>query len=97
MPASAPPALAVTGQIDMVRDLLETPNSILFLGRPGVGKTTVIHELARVLSQDLRKRVVISTPVTRLAATATCPTPPSGPPGACRCDTAALRWLGWHG
>lgn len=50
---------AVTGHIDMIRDILEVPNSILFLGRPGVGKTTVIREMARVLSDDLRKRVVI--------------------------------------
>ncbi len=35
------------------------PNSILFLGRPGVGKTTVIREMARVLADDLQKRVVI--------------------------------------
>lgn len=35
------------------------PSSILFLGRPGVGKTTVIREMARVLSDELHKRVVI--------------------------------------
>ena len=35
------------------------PHSLLFLGRPGVGKTTVIREMARVLSDDLHKRVVI--------------------------------------
>lgn len=40
---------AVTGHIDMVHDLLEAKESILFLGRPGVGKTTVIREMARVL------------------------------------------------
>eukprot|EP00959_Pyramimonas_sp_CCMP1952_P320680 6710668-Pyramimonas_sp.AAC.1 len=43
----------------MVQDLLEQNESILFLGRPGVGKTTVIRELARVLSDELHKRVVI--------------------------------------
>ncbi|KAK9810495.1 hypothetical protein WJX72_011751 [[Myrmecia] bisecta] len=50
---------AVTGHIDMIRDILDVPNSILFLGRPGVGKTTVIREMARVLADDLHKRVVI--------------------------------------
>ena len=35
------------------------PNSVLLLGRPGVGKTTVIREMARVLSDELHKRVVI--------------------------------------
>lgn len=50
---------AVLGHIDMIRDILDVPNSVLFLGRPGVGKTTVIREMARVLADDLRKRVVI--------------------------------------
>jgi stage III sporulation protein SpoIIIAA len=50
---------AVTGHIDMIRDVLDVPNSVLFLGRPGVGKTTVIREMARVLSDELHKRVVI--------------------------------------
>jgi len=50
---------AVTGHIDMIRDILDHSNSILFLGRPGVGKTTVIREMARVLSDEMKKRVVI--------------------------------------
>ena len=50
---------AVTGHVDMIRDIVDSPNSILFLGRPGVGKTTVIREMARVLSDELHKRVVI--------------------------------------
>ncbi|KAJ4951348.1 hypothetical protein NE237_028180 [Protea cynaroides] len=50
---------AVSGHIDMVNDLLQYKESILFLGRPGVGKTTVIREIARVLADELNKRVVI--------------------------------------
>ena len=50
---------AVTGHISLIRDILDVPNSILFLGRPGVGKTTVIREMARVLADELHKRVVI--------------------------------------
>lgn len=46
------------GQIDMVRDLLDFGESILFVGRPGVGKTTVVREISRVLSDELHKRVV---------------------------------------
>eukprot|EP00793_Prasinoderma_coloniale_P006519 PRCOL_00001349-RA len=49
---------AVTGHVDMIRDMLAQNESILFLGAPGVGKTTVIREMARVLA-DLSKRVVI--------------------------------------
>lgn len=51
---------ALKGHVDMIEDLLaEGGESILFLGRPGVGKTTVIRELARVLSDVYGKRVVI--------------------------------------
>ncbi|XP_020106400.1 uncharacterized protein ycf45 isoform X1 [Ananas comosus] len=50
---------AVTGHVGMVEDLLQYKESILFLGRPGVGKTTVMREIARVLADELHKRVVI--------------------------------------
>ncbi|KAK9167823.1 hypothetical protein Scep_003014 [Stephania cephalantha] len=50
---------AVSGHVDMVLDLLQYQESILFLGRPGVGKTTVMREMARVLADELHKRVVI--------------------------------------
>eukprot|EP00965_Chrysotila_dentata_P259881 6213715-Pleurochrysis_carterae.AAC.1 len=50
---------AVFGTIGVICDLLEKKKSILLLGRPGVGKTTAIREIARVLSDDLKQRVVI--------------------------------------
>ncbi|XP_076907207.1 uncharacterized protein ycf45-like [Bidens hawaiensis] len=50
---------AIRGHIDMVWDLLQFGESILFIGRPGVGKTTVMREISRVLSDDLQKRVVV--------------------------------------
>ncbi|MFB2645928.1 R3H domain-containing nucleic acid-binding protein [Raphidiopsis sp. BLCC-F218] len=50
---------AVFGTIGMIRDLVETGKSILMLGRPGVGKTTALREIARVLAEDLHKRVII--------------------------------------
>ena len=50
---------AVFGTISVVRDLLESEKSILILGKPGVGKTTIIREIARVLADELEKRVVI--------------------------------------
>ncbi|MGA1475385.1 MAG: ATP-binding protein, partial [Prochlorothrix sp.] len=50
---------AVFGTIGLIRDLVETGGSILMLGRPGVGKTTALREIARVLADDLLKRVVI--------------------------------------
>jgi stage III sporulation protein SpoIIIAA len=50
---------AVFGTISVVRDLLESEKSILILGRPGIGKTTIIREIARVLADELERRVVI--------------------------------------
>jgi stage III sporulation protein SpoIIIAA len=38
----------------MIRDLVETGQSILMLGRPGVGKTTALREIARVLADELQ-------------------------------------------
>lgn len=50
---------AVFGTISIVRDLLESRKSILILGKPGVGKTTIIREIARVLADEMEKRVII--------------------------------------
>ncbi len=50
---------AVFGTITMIRDLVETGRSILMLGRPGIGKTTALREITRVLADELEKRVVI--------------------------------------
>ena len=50
---------AIFGTICIIRDLLESGKSILILGKPGVGKTTIIREIARVLSDEMEKRVVI--------------------------------------
>ncbi|MCK4964801.1 MAG: AAA family ATPase, partial [Dehalococcoidia bacterium] len=50
---------AVFGTIGLIRDLVESGQSILLLGRPGVGKTTMLREVARVLAEDLGKRVII--------------------------------------
>ena len=50
---------AIFGTSCIIRDLLESGQSILILGKPGVGKTTIIREIARVLSDEMEKRVVI--------------------------------------
>ncbi len=48
---------AVYGTIDILQDLIDEGKSILLLGRPGVGKTTLLREAARILAE--KKRVVI--------------------------------------
>lgn len=48
---------AVYGTIDIIEDIVEEGHSILLLGRPGVGKTTMLREMARILAE--KKRVVI--------------------------------------
>ncbi|MGE3268116.1 MAG: R3H domain-containing nucleic acid-binding protein [Chloroflexota bacterium] len=50
---------AVYGTIAIIRDLVESGSSILMMGRPGVGKTTMLREAARVLADDLLKRTII--------------------------------------
>jgi stage III sporulation protein SpoIIIAA len=50
---------AVTGTIDIIKDIVINGQSILLLGPPGIGKTTMLRECARVLSDECDKRVVI--------------------------------------
>ncbi len=69
---------AIFGTIGMIRDLVETGNSILMLGRPGVGKTTALREIARVLADDLMKRVVIIDTSNEIAGDGDIPHPAIG-------------------
>ena len=69
---------AVFGTIAMIRDLVETGQSILLLGRPGVGKTTALREIARVLAEDLKKRVVIIDTSNEIAGDGDIPHPAIG-------------------
>ncbi|MEA4909502.1 MAG: AAA family ATPase [Chloroflexi bacterium] len=48
---------AVYGTIDIIEDLVESDKSILILGQPGIGKTTMLREAARILAEQ--KRVII--------------------------------------
>lgn len=50
---------AIFGTIDLIRDLIEDNRSMLLLGRPGVGKTTKLREIARVLADEFVKRVIV--------------------------------------
>jgi len=69
---------AVYGTIDIIRDVVESGRSILLLGRPGVGKTTKLREVARVLSDEFRKRVVIVDTSNEIAGDGDIPHPAIG-------------------
>ncbi|MFM6062784.1 MAG: R3H domain-containing nucleic acid-binding protein [Microcystis panniformis] len=69
---------AVFGTIKLIQDLVETGESLLLLGRPGVGKTTALREIARVLADDLQKRVVIIDTSNEIAGDGDIPHPAIG-------------------
>ena len=69
---------AVFGTIDIIRDIAESGQSILILGRPGVGKTTMLREVARVLADDLGKRVVVVDTSNEIAGDGDIPHPGIG-------------------
>ncbi|HEX2172474.1 MAG TPA: AAA family ATPase, partial [Dehalococcoidia bacterium] len=69
---------AVFGTIRIIQDLVGTGRSVLMLGRPGVGKTTMLREMARVLADDLRKRVVIVDTSNEIAGDGDIPHPAIG-------------------
>lgn len=68
----------VTGTISCIRDICLQNKSILFLGRPGVGKTTKLREIARLMADDLAKRVVIVDTSNEIAGDGDTPHPAVG-------------------
>ena len=69
---------AVYGTVAMVRDLLDSSQSLLLMGRPGVGKTTALREIARVLADDLLRRVVVIDTSNEIAGDGDIPHPAIG-------------------
>jgi stage III sporulation protein SpoIIIAA len=67
---------AVFGTVDIVRDILESGQSLLLLGRPGVGKTTLLREAARILAE--KKRVIIVDTSNEIAGDGDIPHPAIG-------------------
>ncbi|MCB0106453.1 MAG: AAA family ATPase [Caldilineaceae bacterium] len=67
---------AVYGTIEIIKDIVMSDKSILLLGRPGVGKTTILREAARVRGED--RRVVIVDTSNEIAGDGDIPHPAIG-------------------
>lgn len=69
---------AMEGTIDLIDDIVRSGKSILLLGRPGIGKTTKLREVARVLADEVNKRVVIVDTSNEIAGDGDVPHPAIG-------------------
>src|SRR5499433_452636 len=69
---------ALFGTVDILRDVIQQGQSLLLLGRPGVGKTTLLREAARVLADDLDKRVIVVDTSNEIAGDGDVPHPGIG-------------------
>ena len=69
---------AVYGTIRIIEDLVLSSKSVLLLGKPGVGKTTMLREIARVLADDALKRVIIVDTSNEIAGDGDIPHPGIG-------------------
>ena len=82
---------AVFGTIQIIDDFIETGKSILIMGRPGIGKTTMLREAARVLADDLGKRVVVVDTSNEIAGDGDIPHPAIGKARRMQVRTPALQ------
>ena len=69
---------AVFGTVKIILDLVESGKSVLLLGCPGVGKTTMLREVARVLADDFKKRVIVIDTSNEIAGDGDIPHPAIG-------------------
>ncbi|MEW6728745.1 MAG: R3H domain-containing nucleic acid-binding protein [Pseudomonadota bacterium] len=77
---------AVSGTIDLIRDVIESGANVLMVGRPGVGKTTKLREIARTLADELQRRVMVIDTSNEIAGDGDIPHPAIG--GARRMQVA---------
>jgi stage III sporulation protein SpoIIIAA len=82
---------AVFGTIEIARDIVESGRSILIMGRPGIGKTTMLREAARVLADELDKRVVVVDTSNEIAGDGDIPHPGIGRARRMQVRTPALQ------
>ena len=82
---------AIHGSAKVIEDFAVSGKSVLLVGRPGVGKTTVLRELARVLADSARKRVVIVDTSNEIAGDGDIPHPAIGKARRMQVSTPALQ------
>ncbi len=82
---------AVYGTIDIIADFVESGKSILIMGRPGIGKTTMLREAARVLADDFGKRVVVVDTSNEIAGDGDIPHPAIGKARRMQVRTPSLQ------
>ncbi len=82
---------AVYGTIEIINDFVETGKSILIMGRPGIGKTTMLREAARVLADDMAKRVVVVDTSNEIAGDGDIPHPAIGKARRMQVRTPSLQ------
>jgi stage III sporulation protein SpoIIIAA len=82
---------AVFGTIKIIEDLVLSGKSVLLLGRPGVGKTTMLREVARVLADTAKKRVIIVDTSNEIAGDGDIPHPAIGHSRRMQVTTPALQ------
>jgi stage III sporulation protein AA len=69
---------AIYGVVDPLEQYFAQDKSILLMGRPGVGKTTLLREVARLLSVDYQKRVIVVDTSNEIAGDGDVPHPAIG-------------------
>jgi nucleoside-triphosphatase THEP1 len=82
---------AVFGTIATIEDIIRSEQSVLVLGRPGVGKTTMLREIARVLADEMNKRVVIVDTSNEIAGDGDIPHPAIGSARRMQVSTPAMQ------
>lgn len=69
---------AIQGTVDIIKDLVESGRSILMMGIPGIGKTTKLREIARIISSEMGKRVIVIDTSNEIAGDGDIPHPAIG-------------------
>jgi stage III sporulation protein SpoIIIAA len=82
---------AVFGTIRIIEDLVREGKSVLLLGRPGVGKTTLLREVARYLADDMNRRVVVVDTSNEIAGDGDIPHPGIGSARRMQVPTPSLQ------